>query len=36
MTARKTRKLIYNTVVITLLIAGAAYFCSRFIHPGNV
>lgn len=36
MTARKTRKLIYNTVVIILLIAGAAYFCSRFIHPGNV
>ena len=36
MTTRKTKKLIYNTIVLALLAAGIAYVCSRFVHPGNV
>lgn len=36
MVTRKTKKLIYNTTVITLLLIGVAYVCSRFIHLGNV
>ena len=36
MTTRKTKKLIYNTIVLALLSAGIAYVCSRFVHPGNV
>ena len=36
MIARKTKKLINNVVVITLLIIGVAYVCSRFLHLGNV
>lgn len=36
MVTRKTKKLINNTVVIALLVAGIAYVCSRFIHLGNV
>ena len=36
MVTRKTKKLIYNTVVIALLAIGVAYVCSRFIHLGNV
>lgn len=36
MVRRKTKKLIYNTIVIALLIIGMAYVCSRFIHLGNV
>ena len=36
MITRKIKKLIYNTIVITLLIIGMAYVCSRFIHLGNV
>lgn len=36
MVTRKTKKLIYNTVVIASLITGVAYVCSRFIHLGNV
>ena len=36
MITRKTKKLIYNTIVITLLVIGVAYVCSRFLHLGNV
>lgn len=36
MITRKTKKLIYNTVVIALLLVGLSYVCSRFIHLGNV
>lgn len=36
MVTRKTKKLIYNTTVIALLLIGIAYVCSRFIHLGNV
>ena len=36
MVTRKTRKLVYNTLVIALLIVGLVYVCSRFIHLGNV
>ncbi len=33
---RKTKKLIYNAVIIALLLIGLVYVCSRFIHLGNV
>lgn len=36
MIARKTRHIIYNTLIICFLIGGIAYVCSRFIHLGNV
>ena len=36
MVTRKTKKLINNTIVIALLIAGIAYVCSRFMHLGSV
>lgn len=36
MITRKTKKLIYNTAVIALLVVGLAYVCSRFLHLGNV
>ena len=36
MITRKTKKLVYNIVVIALLVIGMAYVCSRFIHLGNV
>lgn len=36
MIARKTRRIIYNTLIICFLISGIAYVCSRFIHLGNV
>ena len=36
MIARKTRRIIYNTLIICFLIGGIAYICSRFIHLGNV
>lgn len=36
MIARKTRRIIYNTLIICFLIRGIAYVCSRFIHLGNV
>ena len=32
----KTKKLIYNTVVVTALICGLVWVCSKFIHLGNV
>lgn len=36
MITRRTKKLIYNIVIIALLITGLTYVCSRFIHLGNV
>ena len=36
MVTRKTKKLVYNIVVIALLAIGMVYVCSRFIHLGNV
>lgn len=36
MKTRKTKKIIYNSVVIFLLIIGLVYVFSRFIHLGNV
>lgn len=36
MIARKTRRIIYNTLIICFLIGGITYVCSRFIHLGNV
>ena len=36
MITRKTKKRIYNTAVILVLLAGLAYVCSRFVHPGVV
>lgn len=36
MITRKTKKLVYNIVVIALLVIGMTYVCSRFIHLGNV
>lgn len=35
MTTRKTKKLIYNIVVVCILIGGLCYVCSRFIHLGG-
>ena len=32
----KTKKLIYNIVVILLILAGICWVSSRFIHLGNV
>lgn len=34
MITRRTKKLIYNSITICLLVAAAAYVCSRFWHPG--
>lgn len=36
MIARKTRRIIYNTLIICFLIGGITYVCSRFFHLGNV
>lgn len=36
MFTRKTRKIIYNTLILCFLIGGFAYVCSRFLHLGNV
>lgn len=36
MIARKTQKIVYNTLILCLLIGGLTYVCSRFIHLGNV
>ena len=36
MATRKTKKIIYNIVIICLLAAGLIYVCSRFIHPGDI
>jgi len=32
----KTKKLIYNIVAVTIIVAGIAYVSSKFIHLGNV
>ena len=36
MVTRKTKKLVYNTIIIALLVIGIGYVCSRFLHLGNV
>lgn len=36
MIARKTKKIIYNSIVICMLLGGLIYVFSRFIHFGNV
>ncbi len=36
MTIRKTKKLLYNTVIICAIIASMLYVSSRFIHFGNI
>lgn len=36
MIARKTRRIIYNILIICFLIGGITYVCSRFVHLGNV
>ena len=36
MITRRTKKIIYNSVVIVLLLCGIIYVCSRFMHFGNV
>ena len=36
MATRKTKKLVYNIVIICLLVGGLCYVCSRFMHLGNV
>ena len=36
MITRKTKKLIYNLVVLCLLAGGLCYVCSKFLHLGNV
>lgn len=36
MTTRRTKKIIYNVVIIVLLVCGIVYVCNRFIHFGRV
>lgn len=36
MISRRTKKIIYNVVIIVLLICGIVYVCNRFIHFGRV
>ena len=36
MVTRKTKKLVYNTIVIALLVIGIGYVCTRFLHLGSV
>lgn len=36
MFTRKTRKIIYNVLILCFLVGGFAYVCSRFLHLGNV
>lgn len=36
MATRRLKKIVYNTVIICLLVAGVGYVCSRFMHLGNV
>lgn len=33
---RKTKKIIYNSVTITVMVLGFIYVCSRFMHLGNI
>lgn len=32
----KTKKLVYNIVVLLLMISGVVWVCARFVHLGNV
>src|SRR5574344_73325 len=36
MFSRKVKKVFYNTIVICMLLGGAIYVFSRFVHFGNV
>lgn len=36
MISRKTKRLVYNILIICFLLGGFAYICSRFLHLGNV
>lgn len=36
MSFNRTRKIAFNLFVICLLVGGAVYVCSRFVHLGNV
>lgn len=36
MITRKTRKIIYNILILCFLIGGVTYVCSRFIHLGRI
>ena len=36
MVTRKTKKQVYNTIVIALLVIGIGYVCTRFLHLGSV
>lgn len=36
MSTRRTRKIIYNIVVLCMLAGALVYVCSRFLHLGNV
>ncbi len=36
MISRKTKKIVYNILIICFLAGGLAYVCSRFIHLGNI
>ncbi len=36
MIARRTRRMIYNILILCFLVGGLVYVCSRFIHLGNV
>lgn len=36
MVTRKTKKLVYNTIVIALLVIAIGYVCTRFLHLGSV
>ena len=36
MIARRTRRMIYNIIILCFLVGGLVYVCSRFIHLGNV
>ena len=36
MIARRTRRIIYNILILCFLVGGLVYVCSRFIHLGNV
>lgn len=33
---KRTRKIVFNVVVITLLVTGFVWVCSRFVHLGRV
>ena len=33
---KRTRKIVFNVIVITLLVIGFVWVCSRFVHLGRV